>query len=382
MTGVRDELLLQLAGVGQGGRHRVERPGEPGDLVVTVLVHGDPDGQVLSAGHVFNGLGEFVHRTETGTGDGEACGAGADDSDTGDEEQDEGQFVEGVLGALERHRDDEPDVGSGRTGGSGAGGNEARHHAYLVAVRVRAVAEVGPVLVALLDLVLVGLGDLDDSRGVVLDADLPLIRDHLGVGVPDEVVVVVLRGRRAVEEGDLDLLVLTGPPHPRPGQIRVQLVVELPWTMNQQVTETAATPNATAAATNIASRDRIGSVRNRCPSLLTPPHPVAVHSPRPGRCAQAEARPRLRLAAEVHHVHVEGVGGRLEVEAPDGLEDLLAGEDLARMREEHLQEGELRAGQLDLAAVAGDLTGREVHAEVGEGEESSSGPAPAAAAAA
>lgn len=77
---------------------------------------------------------------------------------------------------------------------------------------------------------------------------------------------------------------------------------------------------------------------------------------------------RFRLAAQVHHVHVQGVGARLEVEAPHRLEDLLAGQHLPRVRQEHLQQGELGTGQLDPARAPGDLAGGEVHPQVGEGQ--------------
>lgn len=101
MPRVGDELLLELAGAGEGARHRVEGAGQAGDLVLGVLLDGDADVQVLGACHPFDGLGELVDGTQAGAGDEEACGTGAEDSDAGDEEEDQGEFVEGGLGSLE-----------------------------------------------------------------------------------------------------------------------------------------------------------------------------------------------------------------------------------------------------------------------------------------
>src|SRR3954451_2934857 len=79
--------------------------------------------------------------------------------------------------------------------------------------------------------------------------------------------------------------------------------------------------------------------------------------------------PRLalgfELAAQVADVDLERVRARAEVIAPDALEDLPAGEHLAGVAEEELEHEELRAGELDRAAVAGHGVAGGVQLEAG-----------------
>ena len=53
---------------------------------------------------MFHGVGEPVDRAEPGTGHPEAGGAGAEDADAGDEGEDQGEVVEGVVHLAERAR--------------------------------------------------------------------------------------------------------------------------------------------------------------------------------------------------------------------------------------------------------------------------------------
>src|SRR5262245_57585330 len=63
----------------------------------------------------------------------------------------------------------------------------------------------------------------------------------------------------------------------------------------------------------------------------------------------------LRLAAQVADVHVERLRGRLEVEAPDALVDLVAREHDARVVEQQLEQVELGLRELELAVAAPGL---------------------------
>lgn len=139
--------------------------------------------------------------------------------------------------------------------------------------------------------------------------------------------------------------------------------------MNQHAAATAATATVTAVATSSARRDLSGSSRNHRSALLTPRRPNAGRTPPPHRVHHARLAARLGLAAQIHDVHVEGVGRRLEVEAPDRLEDLLAGQHLPGVGQEHLQERELRTRQLHHPLAPRHLTGRQVHPQITEGED-------------
>src|SRR3954451_9851176 len=77
---------------------------------------------------------------------------------------------------------------------------------------------------------------------------------------------------------------------------------------------------------------------------------------------------RLELAAHVADVHLEAVGRRGEVEAPDLLEDERAVEHPSGAAQEQLEQAELGAGELDRPRAAAHLARGEVHAQVGEGQ--------------
>src|SRR5215213_10153131 len=72
----------------------------------------------------------------------------------------------------------------------------------------------------------------------------------------------------------------------------------------------------------------------------------------------------IYLVAEVAHVHVDDVGGGVEVVVPDGREDLLPGEDLPAVAHEVLEQGELPAGELYLLVFAPGVTREEVYPDV------------------
>ena len=77
---------------------------------------------------------------------------------------------------------------------------------------------------------------------------------------------------------------------------------------------------------------------------------------------------RLGLAPQVADVDAERVGGGAEVVAPHALEQLRAAEHLARVLEEHLQQRELGARQLERALAAPHLVRARVEHEVGEAQ--------------
>ncbi|GAA3301612.1 hypothetical protein GCM10020295_45330 [Streptomyces cinereospinus] len=90
--------------------------GQTGHLVLAVLVHRDADGQVLGAGHVLDGLRELVHRAQAGPGHRETGGARAHHADAGDQQEEQGELLEGVLRVVQRQRDEQGDaVGQGGT---------------------------------------------------------------------------------------------------------------------------------------------------------------------------------------------------------------------------------------------------------------------------
>ena len=63
----------------------------------------------------------------------------------------------------------------------------------------------------------------------------------------------------------------------------------------------------------------------------------------------------LELSAQVPEVDVDAVRRLAEVEAPDLLEQVGAGQDLPGMAEERLQDGELGTRQPDRPVAAPDL---------------------------
>src|SRR4029453_14369473 len=76
----------------------------------------------------------------------------------------------------------------------------------------------------------------------------------------------------------------------------------------------------------------------------------------------------LRLATEVPDVDVERVRREAEVVAPHAFEDDRAGEHLPRGGEEELEEGELRARQLDRLAGPANLARPGIELEISEAQ--------------
>jgi hypothetical protein len=74
----------------------------------------------------------------------------------------------------------------------------------------------------------------------------------------------------------------------------------------------------------------------------------------------------LRLSPQVADVHVERIGARAEVVAPDALEDDRARQHLPGIPQEQLEQRELGARELDRRVAAPDLARSEVELEVGE----------------
>src|SRR5579871_6605372 len=70
------------------------------------------------------------------------------------------------------------------------------------------------------------------------------------------------------------------------------------------------------------------------------------------------------LAPEVADVDSERVGARVEVVAPHAVQEELAGEDLARVAHEQLEEVELDPGQGERAPGPCRLAGAEVEREI------------------
>ena len=76
-------------------------------------------------------------------------------------------------------------------------------------------------------------------------------------------------------------------------------------------------------------------------------------------CAASGAPRRLELAAHVADEHVDDVGLDVGRVAPHQPQQLLAREHLARVAREDLQQVELAAGELEVAAAArGDVAAR------------------------
>ncbi len=108
-----------------------------------------------------------------------------------------------------------------------------------------------------------------------------------------------------------------------------------------------------------------------------PPYAPGLHSPaartRPAAPAaavdQTGQAARLGLAPQVHDVHVERVRRRLEVQAPHLPQDLVAGEHLPGVGEEHFEQQVLDAGEVEPVAGPGCLPAQGVHAQVAEGED-------------
>jgi hypothetical protein len=74
----------------------------------------------------------------------------------------------------------------------------------------------------------------------------------------------------------------------------------------------------------------------------------------------------LHLAAQVAHVYLEVVGGGAHVEAPDRLEQRVAGQDPGRVAHEDLQQGELGPGQAQRPSAPPRLEPVGIEPDVGE----------------
>ncbi len=72
----------------------------------------------------------------------------------------------------------------------------------------------------------------------------------------------------------------------------------------------------------------------------------------------------VELAPEVADVDVHNIGPGVEGIVPDGGEDLLSGEYLARVTHEVLEERELAGGELDLLLPAQDAPAEKVHLQI------------------
>src|SRR2546423_7070302 len=80
---------------------------------------------------------------------------------------------------------------------------------------------------------------------------------------------------------------------------------------------------------------------------------------------QARAPALLELLTQIADVHVDHVTTRPKVETPDGIEQLLAAQDLARISHEVLQQIELFRRRRDQLVSTADLARRQVHDDVG-----------------
>src|SRR5579875_3974918 len=86
------------------------------------------------------------------------------------------------------------------------------------------------------------------------------------------------------------------------------------------------------------------------------------------RMDQARFALGFRLPPQVADVHLERVGVGPEVVTPDPVEDQLAGEHLARVAQQQLQQEELRARQLDASLATEHLAGAGIEGEVAEAQ--------------
>src|SRR5579875_2140935 len=78
---------------------------------------------------------------------------------------------------------------------------------------------------------------------------------------------------------------------------------------------------------------------------------------------------RLKFAAQIGDVDLQGVRTRSEVVTPDLLKDLRAGEDHSRVAEEEFKQPELGTGELHLALAPAHLHRTQVHNDVGVPEQ-------------
>ena len=95
------------------------------------------------------------------------------------------------------------------------------------------------------------------------------------------------------------------------------------------------------------------------------PQPVADVAHRLDRIRRVRV---TQLAPQVADVDLEHLRAGIEVEPPDRVEDLLAGENLVGVAHQVGEQLELARGQLDLVAVALDPPRAQVEADVGDVE--------------
>src|SRR6266851_4771500 len=88
----------------------------------------------------------------------------------------------------------------------------------------------------------------------------------------------------------------------------------------------------------------------------------------PNGLDQARPAARLELLPQVPDMNLHNTGVRVGLVPPDAFEELLAGENLARVAHEEEEEVELAGGQFQGVAATPGLPGSRVHDEVGVGQ--------------
>src|SRR3954452_3817402 len=121
----------------------------------------------------------------------------------------------------------------------------------------------------------------------------------------------------------------------------------------------------TAAKARV-SRTRIGTRRSRSPIMVVGPEPVA-------GAADGLDEIAVELVAQVAHVDLDHVRAVLVGVVPHVLEQLEAGEDLARVAHEGLEQGELAPGQGQLGLAAPHPVAGRVQAQVADLEDGGPG---------
>src|SRR5262245_25876311 len=81
----------------------------------------------------------------------------------------------------------------------------------------------------------------------------------------------------------------------------------------------------------------------------------------PDRAEHAHRLRALQLSAQAIHVHVDHVGARVELVAPDQPQDLLAREHLALARHQAGEQLELPGGQVERALSAASQPAQRIH---------------------
>src|SRR6266850_441796 len=123
---------------------------------------------------------------------------------------------------------------------------------------------------------------------------------------------------------------------------------------------TSTTPNSRRYRSASRRRARANTLRRQ---LFARPKAVASSS---DGLDQPVAAAAIDLAAEAPDVDLDDVRLGHEVRIPDGLDEALLREHLARMAREHLEQRELLARQADLPACPVDLAGRRIQPEIAD----------------